>query len=124
MAMGPQELLSSKCSCLHRSLPLACACVVGVVVARRPLDGDCLDGLQPADLLAMRPEQLPPGAFLELANMIFGDDAAGGGDALVKEMHPGPGWQPHKAGYASPGTDLDRNPAAATERKPKRRRGQ
>lgn len=55
----------------------------------------------PDDLLAMRPEQLAPADFVELAALLFGEGAEGGGDQVLKASHKAKTWQPHKTGYNS-----------------------
>ena len=47
----------------------------------------------------MRPEQLEPLQFVELAELIFGDDAAGGGEAALAQAHASASWAPTKSGW-------------------------
>lgn len=53
----------------------------------------------PAELLALRPEQLEPAQFVELAAMLFGDDTDGGGEVLLARSHASASWSAHKAGW-------------------------
>ncbi len=53
----------------------------------------------PDEMLAKRPEQLPPAAFIELAAMLFGEGDEGGGVGILAEGHASKSWRPHKAGY-------------------------
>ena len=50
-------------------------------------------------MLALRPEQLEPIQFVELAEMLFGDDARGGGEAGLAASHASASWAPTKSGW-------------------------
>lgn len=66
----------------------------------------------PDEWLRMRPEQLPPAAFVELTSCIFGEDCGGGAesdddsdDAALSRIagsHRSRTWSPQKAGWAAP----------------------
>ena len=57
----------------------------------------------PAAMLQMRPEQLSPSDFLDLAAMVFGEGTAEGelDDAVLRiaGAHKGDGWSPRKSGW-------------------------
>jgi len=53
----------------------------------------------PDELLSLRPEQLEPIQFVELAEMLFGDDARGGGEAGLAASHASASWAPTKSGW-------------------------
>jgi len=55
----------------------------------------------PADWLSLRPEQLEPAQFVELAAMLFGEGDEGGGDALLARAHTSDSWTAHKAGWVA-----------------------
>ena len=62
----------------------------------------------PESWLSLRPEQLEPLQFVELAEMIFGpgiDDGAQPGaraDGRRQQQGPYPAWKPYKAGFSRP----------------------
>jgi len=65
----------------------------------KPLLSSGSTSAPPPEWLTLRPEQLSPTQFVELAATIFGDGASGGGDTLLAATHSAPGWKPYKSGW-------------------------
>jgi len=55
----------------------------------------------PEEMLRLRPEQLEPAQFIELAAMLFGDDESDMASEL-QAAHVSGSWKPYKAGWRPP----------------------
>uniref|UniRef100_A0A7S3SW06 rRNA adenine N(6)-methyltransferase n=1 Tax=Emiliania huxleyi TaxID=2903 RepID=A0A7S3SW06_EMIHU len=53
----------------------------------------------PEEMLRLRPEQLEPAQFVQLAAMLFGDDAEADAAAALVAAHVSESWTPWKAGW-------------------------
>ena len=57
--------------------------------------------MPPEEVLKMRPEQLAPAEWIELAAMLFGDEESDVAPAL-QAAHASGSWKPYKAGWRPP----------------------